>query len=115
MKNCGIRRFHHSSFFILHSSRLFQIVAAINDAGVEEGGGFLPQRHRGTEVLRTATIALTPDLSRPTGEGDFFRSVSASLCLGGRFCFYFLSHAGSLRKKIGCVNFPLARPGRLGE
>src|SRR5476649_1426047 len=25
--------------------KLFQIVAAINDAGVEEGGGFLPQRH----------------------------------------------------------------------
>jgi len=39
MKNWGMRRFYHSSFFILHSSRLFQIVAAVNDAGVEEGTG----------------------------------------------------------------------------
>jgi len=38
MKNWGMRRFYHSSFFILHLFWLFQIVAAINDAGVEEGG-----------------------------------------------------------------------------
>jgi hypothetical protein len=38
---------------------LFQIVAAINIAAVEEGS------------LQTATIDLTPALSRPTGEGVF--------------------------------------------
>ena len=40
-ENWGMRRFHHSAFIVLHLSRLFQIVAAINDAGVEEGEGFL--------------------------------------------------------------------------
>jgi hypothetical protein len=55
MKNWETRRFHHSAFFILHSLWLFQIVAAINDAGVEEAAG----------------TTLTPALSRPTGEGVF--------------------------------------------
>ena len=41
MKNAELemRRFHDSAFFLLHSSWLFQIVAAINDAGVEEAAG----------------------------------------------------------------------------
>jgi len=71
MKNWETRRFHHSAFFLLHSPRLFQIVAAINDAGVEEGS------------LQTATIARTPALSRPTGEGDVFHGTFAPWHLGG--------------------------------
>jgi len=41
MKNwetCGL---HHSAFILLHLFRLFEIAAAINDAGVEQGRGLL--------------------------------------------------------------------------
>ncbi len=48
MRKCV--RFHHSAF-VGQLGELFQIVAAINDAGVEEGS------------LQTATIALTLDPS----------------------------------------------------
>src|SRR5665213_430615 len=92
---------------------LFQIIAAINDAGVEEGGGFLPQRHRGTEVLRTATIALTPALSRRTGEGVFaggarLRRALTGFGLKGLSPHHggFLCHARSLVKRRAAVNSP---------
>jgi hypothetical protein len=39
MKNLEPRWFHHSACFLLHSPRRFQIVAAINDAGVQQRGG----------------------------------------------------------------------------
>ena len=39
MQNWETLQFHHSAFFILHSPLRFQIVAAVNDAGVKEGGG----------------------------------------------------------------------------
>ena len=55
MKNWGMRRFYHSSFFILHLFWLFQIVAAINDAGVEEGGGF--GRFRSAGLLTRSSFA----------------------------------------------------------
>ena len=70
-------------------AELFQIVAAINDAGVEEGS------------LQTATIALTPALSRPSGEGVFGMDdfhVVPDFSLGRRgtrpYQNGFLGHAG---------------------
>ena len=64
MKNWQTRWFHHSALFLLHwlgrvnvnqvnagvgqLGELFQIVAAINDAGVEEGRGFTA---RGRDAL----------------------------------------------------------------
>jgi len=38
-RSCGINQIHAGSGQL---GELFQIVAAINDAGVEEGRGFLP-------------------------------------------------------------------------
>jgi hypothetical protein len=58
---------------VFRFGELFQIVAAVDDAGVEEGGG----------SLQTATIALTPALSRPTGEGVVFHGSFAPWRLGG--------------------------------
>jgi hypothetical protein len=83
---------------------LFQIIAAINDAGVEEGGW----------------ATLTPALSRPTGEGVFLfggrarHSVraggSAISHLGGQgiarptFHSSLFRHAAIFRGKCGGVN-----------
>jgi len=51
-----------------------------------------------------ATTVLTPALSRPTGEGDYFFGTFAPWRLGGWFRFRFLCHAASGRWKIVGVN-----------
>ena len=68
-------------------TELFQIVAAINDAGVEEAAGFSPtsltRLCHPLPLPRARDIALTPALSRPTGEGVFVSGNFAPWGLGG--------------------------------
>jgi len=97
MKNWETRRFHHSDFFLPHLSsagvgqlgELFQIVAAVNDAGVEEGGGF--QLGGGASVLasRCCVWGAACGDARPTGR---FRAGN------------FLCHERRLEKQGHAVN-----------
>ena len=115
MKNGKTPWFYQSAFFILHSPWLFQIVAAINDAGVEEGRW--ASRTTLTRLRHPLPLPRARDIGRARhsvravvglrggGQGIARPVCRRSFRAGNLFC-----HAASVRRKSGSVNSAFAFP-----
>ena len=109
MKNGKMLRFHHSAFFILDSFWLFQVVAAIDHAGVEEGRR--TSRTTLTRLRHPLPLPRAMDIGRARhsvragvglrggGQRTARPACAGSFRAGNLFC-----HAVKLEKMPGAVN-----------